>query len=116
MREHPLCKAGNQLGAVEKPIAAGHGAAPSGSAVPPVGRGRGEAGDERRMLALQFLRGLLGPFGCESPQRSRKGFPRLTRSLLRRLGLAAQQLGRSGWEGRGLAFDAASSPLPSVCG
>ena len=95
--------------------AAVHGAAPSGSAVSPVGRGRGEAGDERRMLALQCRRSRVGPFGCESPQRSRKGFPRLTRSLLRRLGLAAQQLGRSGWERRRLAFDAARSPLPRVC-
>ena len=40
--------------------------APLGSALPPVGRGCGGAGEERRMLAFQRKRGLAGPFRCES--------------------------------------------------
>ena len=40
--------------------------APLGSALPPVGRGCGKAGEKRRMLAFQSKRGLPGPFRCES--------------------------------------------------
>eukprot|EP00964_Phaeocystis_antarctica_P094281 scaffold61024_cov53-Phaeocystis_antarctica.AAC.2 len=40
--------------------------APLGSAVPPVGRGRGPACDERSVLALQAGGDLLYPCGCEA--------------------------------------------------
>ena len=43
-----------------------HPTAPRGDTVPRVSRERGEAGDERRVLALQIRRGLLGSFRCES--------------------------------------------------